>query len=170
VPPAVRRLLARLRTRGRATLGPGVRLGDRVRLDVAPGARLTIGARTTLDDRCRVHVRAGHAAIGAGARLGPECVIAAHERVEIGERCRLEGGNVVVDFDHVTADPERPVRDQGIATAPVRLEPEAILDRGACVLRGVTVGAGARVLAHAVVTRDVAPGATVGGAPAATRR
>ncbi|HEY0344928.1 MAG TPA: hypothetical protein VGC59_09785 [Solirubrobacteraceae bacterium] len=37
---------------------------------------------------------------------------------------------------------------------------------GASVLRGVSVGAGAIVGPHAVVTRDVAPRATVGGAPA----
>ena len=148
-------LAARLRTRGRATFGPGVRLGARVTLDVAAGARLTIGPRARLDDRCRFHVRAGQASVGADTNLGPECVVAVHERVEIGERCRLEGGNVLVDFDHVFGDPEEPVRAQGIATAPVRVGDGAILDRGAAILRGVTVGAGARVLTHAVVTRDV---------------
>ncbi|HEY3188764.1 MAG TPA: hypothetical protein VGJ70_14885 [Solirubrobacteraceae bacterium] len=134
-------------------------------MDVAPGARLEIGAGARLDEGCRIHVRAGRVAIGPGARLGPHCTIAAHERVEIGARCRLEGGNVLVDFDHVHADAEQPVREQGIATSPVRVEDDAVLDRGACVLRGVTVGAGARVLAHAVVTRDVAAGATAGGVP-----
>jgi acetyltransferase-like isoleucine patch superfamily enzyme len=34
------------------------------------------------------------------------------------------------------------------------------------VLRGVVVGAGARVQPRGLVTRDVAPGATVGGVPA----
>jgi acetyltransferase-like isoleucine patch superfamily enzyme len=163
--PALRRLAARLRGRGRVVLAPGVRLGPRVRLDAAAGARLEIGEGARLDEGCRVHVRAGRVAIAPGARLGPNCVIAAHERVEIGARCQLEGGNVLVDFDHVHADPEQPVRRQGIVTAPVRVQDDAILDRGACVLRGVTVGAGARVLAHAVVTRDVAAGATVAGVP-----
>jgi len=142
-----------------------VHLGPRVRLDAAPGTRLEVGAGARLGEGCRVHVRAGRVAIGPETRLGPNCVVAAHERVEIGARCRLEGGNVLVDFDHVYADAEEPVRRQGIATAPVRVEDDAVLDRGACVLRGVTVGAGARVLAHAVVTRDVAAGATAGGVP-----
>ncbi|WP_228431029.1 LbetaH domain-containing protein [Baekduia soli] len=41
---------------------------------------------------------------------------------------------------------------------------------GAALLRGVTVGAGAVVGAHAVVSADVAPGAAVGGVPAAVPR
>jgi acetyltransferase-like isoleucine patch superfamily enzyme len=158
-------LLARWRLRDRLDLGEGVRLGRRATLDVAPGARLRIGDGAVLGEGCRVHVHAGEAVVGERARLGDGCVVIAHERVEIGAGCLLEDGVVLVDFDHAHGDCERPVREQGIVTAPVRLEPGAILDRGASVLRGVTVGAGARVLAHAVVTRDVAPGATVGGVP-----
>ena len=158
--------LARLRGRGRVELGAGVRLGKGVRLEVARGARLRVGDRVELAERCRAHVRAGEAVIGEGTRLGPECVLAVCERVELGAGCRLQDGVVLIDHDHVAADPERPVREQGVVTAPIRLGDGVIVDRGAAILRGVTAGAGARVLAHAVVTSDIAAGATAGGVPA----
>jgi acetyltransferase-like isoleucine patch superfamily enzyme len=41
-----------------------------------------------------------------------------------------------------------------------------VLGPRAAILRGVHVGAGARVGAHSVVTRDVAAGAAVEGTPA----
>jgi acetyltransferase-like isoleucine patch superfamily enzyme len=155
-PPILRLLLARARSRGRLSLGRRVRLGPGVRFDVARGARVVVGDGAVLGAGCRLHVHAGSVEIGAGAHLGERCVVAAHERVEIGASCRLADEVVLVDFDHVAADPERPVREQGLVTAPVRVGAGAVLDRGACLLRGVTVGAGARVLTHAVVTRDVA--------------
>jgi acetyltransferase-like isoleucine patch superfamily enzyme len=40
------------------------------------------------------------------------------------------------------------------------------IGRGAAVLAGVRIGDGAVVAANAVVTRDVAAGAVVGGVPA----
>jgi acetyltransferase-like isoleucine patch superfamily enzyme len=131
-----------------------VDLAPGVRLDVARGARATIGDGVVLGPGCRLHVHAGSVEIGAGTRLGEKCVIATHERVEIGARCKLADGVVLVDFDHVAADPELPVREQGIVTGPVRVGDEAILDRGACVLRGATVASGDRVPPHAVVTRS----------------
>jgi acetyltransferase-like isoleucine patch superfamily enzyme len=104
--------------------------------------------------------------VGAGARLGPRCVVAAHERVEIGRDARLGDEVVVVDFDHAIGDVERPVREQGLVSAPVVIGPRAAIDATAAILRGVTVGAGAHVGARAVVTRDVAPGSSVSGVPA----
>jgi acetyltransferase-like isoleucine patch superfamily enzyme len=56
---------------------------------------------------------------------------------------------------------------QGVATAPVSIGPKAAIGHGAVVLRGRSVGAGARVGEHAVVTRDVPPGGQVAGIPAA---
>jgi acetyltransferase-like isoleucine patch superfamily enzyme len=48
----------------------------------------------------------------------------------------------------------------------VVIEDDAWIGIGAIVLKGVRIGAGARVEAGAVVTRDVPSGATVAGNPA----
>jgi acetyltransferase-like isoleucine patch superfamily enzyme len=135
--------------------------------DVADGGRVVLEEGAVIADGCRFHVGPGaHVVVGAGARLGRRCVVTAHDRVEVGARALLGPEVVLLDFDHVVADVETPVRAQGLATGPVRIGENAALDAAAVVLRGVTVGAGARVGLRAVVCADVAPGATVEGVPA----
>ena len=73
---------------------------------------------------------------------------------------------VILDFDHDTADVERPVRLQGLVTAPVEIGDGAVLDATVVVLRGAAIGAGAHVTTRSVVTREVAPGVTATGVPA----
>jgi acetyltransferase-like isoleucine patch superfamily enzyme len=161
----LRASLARLRSHGRVRAHGRVRLGRGVRFHVAAGAVVTLehGARIGAGTRFHVH---GEARIGAGATLGERCVIAAHERVEVGPGARLDEEVVLIDFDHGIADVERPVRLQGLVTSPVVIGERAVLAAGATVLRGVSVGAGARVQPRGVVTRDVAAGAVVAGVPA----
>jgi acetyltransferase-like isoleucine patch superfamily enzyme len=163
----LRLALARARSRGRLTAGGRPRLGRGVRLDLAPGAHLALGDGSRVGDGCRFHLGQGATvSIGAGARLGERCVIAAHERVEIGAGARLGDEVVLIDFDHDVRDVERPVREQGLVTAPVVIGERAAIGAAAGVLRGVTVGAGARVGVRAVVTHDVPPGARADGVPA----
>jgi acetyltransferase-like isoleucine patch superfamily enzyme len=163
----LRLALARLRNRGRLTVSGRPRLGRRVRLDLAPGAVLALGDNCRVGDGCRFHLGAGAAVvIGAGARLGERCVVAAHERVEIGPAARLGDEVVLIDFDHDVGDVERPVREQPLLTAPVVIGPRAVVGTAAGVLRGVTVGEGARVGVRSVVTHDVPPGARAEGTPA----
>jgi acetyltransferase-like isoleucine patch superfamily enzyme len=156
---------ARLRSHGRVRAEGRVRLGRGVRFDLAPGAVVTLEDRCDIGAGTRFHVH-GHARIGAGARLGERCVVAAHERVEVGAGATLDDEVVLIDFDHGIADAERPIRLQNLVTAPVVIGEHAVLATGATVLRGVVVGAGARVQPRGLVTRDVAPGETVGGVPA----
>jgi acetyltransferase-like isoleucine patch superfamily enzyme len=126
-------------------LGDGCRVGEHTRFVVAPG--------------CRVEV-------GAGAALGERCTIVAHSGVTIGAGAQLGHGTVVVDFDHVFDDVERPIREQPLESSPVTIGEGARIGLGASILRGVEVGARAVVDPRAVVTRDVPPGAHVGGVPA----
>jgi maltose O-acetyltransferase len=58
------------------------------------------------------------------------------------------------------------VREQPLLTAPVLIGARAVVGTAAGVLRGVTVGEGARVGVRAVVTHDVPPGARAEGTPA----
>jgi acetyltransferase-like isoleucine patch superfamily enzyme len=163
----LRLALARLRHRGHLTVSGRPRLGRGVRLDLAPGAVLSLGDGCRVGDGCRFHLGAGAAVIvGADARLGERCVIAAHERVEIGHAARLGDEVVLIDFDHDVDDVERPVREQRLLTAPVVIGPRAVVGTAAGVLRGVTVGEGARVGVRSVVTHDVPPGGRAEGTPA----
>jgi acetyltransferase-like isoleucine patch superfamily enzyme len=133
---------------------------------VAPGAQLVLGDGCRIGARTRIVVNQGRVEVGAGAVLGPRCRIIAHAGVTIGPGAHLEEGAVVVDFDHVFDDVERPIRTQALHAAAVTIGDGARIGLGASLLRGVSVGAGATVGPHAVVTRDVAPRATVGGVPA----
>jgi len=163
----LRLALARLRSRGRLTTDGRPRLGRGVRLDLAPGAHLALGDGARVGDGCRFHLGAGAmVGVGAGAQLGERCVIASHDRIEIGAGARLGDEVVIVDFDHDVRDVERPVREQGLLTAPVVIGARASIGASAGVLRGVTVGDAARIGVRAVVTHDVPPGARAEGVPA----
>jgi len=163
----LRLLLVRRRSRGRVHAGAGVRLGRGVRVDVGPGATLTLGDGVTIGAGTRFDI-GGCAAVHLrpGTTLGRRCVVSARERITVGERCRLGDEVVLMDFGHDAADPERPVREQGLVTAPVAIGDDAVLDDTVVVLHGTTIGPGAHVTTRSVVTRDVEPGATAGGVPA----
>ena len=156
----------------RLRLSPGVRrgsdvvVGRGVRLQANAGAQIVLGDGCRIGDGTRIVVQAGHVEIGAGAILGERCTVVAHSGVTIGAGAQLGHGAVVVDFDHVIEDVERPIRVQGLTSTPVMIGDDARIGLGASVLRGVSVGAGAIVDPRAVVTRDVPAGGHVGGVPA----
>ncbi|HWI74939.1 MAG TPA: acyltransferase [Baekduia sp.] len=164
-----RRRLARAQRRGVVVEGAwsSFVVGRDVIFDVARGGRLVLHAGVVLGDRCRLHVGDGATVeIGAGTRLGERCVVTAHEHVTLGAGCLLADEVVLVDGDPRFDDVERPVREQGVVTAPVKVGDGVRIGPGAAVLRGVTVGDGASVGALAVLTQDVAAGAVVDGVPA----
>jgi acetyltransferase-like isoleucine patch superfamily enzyme len=146
--------------------GRGVAVGRHVQVQVGAGGQLVIGDGCRIGDGTRIVVQQGRVELGAGARLDDRCTIVAHAGVTIGANAWLQDGAVLVDFDHVIDDVELPIRSQPLVATPIVIGAGARIGLGSGVLRGVTVGAAAVVGPHAVVTRDVAPGAHVGGVPA----
>ena len=105
--------------------------------------------------------------LGAGAFLNFNCVILDVAAVEIGEAAQIGPAVQIYAADH-PRDPAQ--RRAGLELGrPVRIGANTWIGGGAIILPGVTVGDDAIVGAGSVVTRDVAPGATVVGNPARAR-
>ena len=138
-----------------------------MRVTVAPGAHVALGAGSTVGRGHAHRRRGGHAShVGAGHRPRRALRDRRARPRDVGAQARLGDEVVLIDFDHGTADVELPVRLQGLPTAPIAIGERARIDYGAAILRGVTVGAGAHVGPRSVVVRDVAPDAEVQGVPA----
>jgi acetyltransferase-like isoleucine patch superfamily enzyme len=120
----------------RVNIGPDVHLGT--------GSDITIGHRSGLGPGCRVY---GGLIMGAEVMVGPDVVF-------LSENHR---------FDRL----DQPIGWQGFTErTPPRIEDGAWIGLRATILAGRVVGEGAVVAAGAVVTKDVAPYAIVGGNPA----
>lgn len=78
--------------------------------------------------------------------------------VQIGPNVSFETVSHGLKFD--------PGKGRGDIVRPIVVEDEVWIAAGAIITGGVTIGRGAVVAAGAVVSRDVAPGAVVGGVPA----
>jgi acetyltransferase-like isoleucine patch superfamily enzyme len=113
--------------------------------------------------------------IQRGASIGANCKIQSHtficDGVTIGDDVFVGHGVVFVNdkFPRATAAEGQLQTDEDWELLPTTVERGASLGSGAVVLGGIRIGAGALVGAGAVVTRDVAPGDVVKGAPARSR-
>jgi serine O-acetyltransferase len=100
--------------------------------------------------------------IHPGAKIGKRFFID-HGFTVIGETAEIDDD--VTIYQNVTLGGTNPSNGQGGKRHPT-VRSRAVIGSGAQVLGPIDVGEGARVGANAVVTRDVAPNATVVGIPA----
>jgi len=167
---AVRLLRARARSARRSAdvrLHGMSFLGRRVELTAPRGeGRLIIGPWCWIGDGVALRSHAGRVTIGAKSIIGGGTTINSSLDVSIGEGVLIADDVHITDFDHRTDRVDVPIKDQGIATAPVRIGDDVWLGRGVSVLRGVDIGRGSVIGAHAVVTRDIPPYSVAVGAPA----
>lgn len=134
---------------------------------------ITLKKGCSLDDHvvllCSGESKADKLVIGQGTYINRFTIIDAHERVEIGANCMIGPHCYITDADHGTSAGAL-VSAQPMQHAAVVIEDNVWIGAHVCILKGVTVGTAAVIAAGAVVTRDVAPGETVGGVPASPLR
>ena len=103
----------------------------------------------------------GDLRIGDRTYLGHGVHLHALDPVTIGSDCVFADGVFVGSSDH-----DREDRHRVHGSGPIFIGDRVFLGQRSVVLGGLTIGDGATVGAHAVVTKDVAPGQTVVGIPA----
>ncbi|WP_458758007.1 sugar O-acetyltransferase [Afipia sp. TerB] len=102
--------------------------------------------------------------LGDGVFLNFNCIILDVVEVTIGDRTQIGPAVQIYAADHPR---DAATRRAGLEFGrPVRIGSDVWIGGGSIVLPGVTIGDGAVIGAGSVVTRDVAPGATVAGNPA----
>jgi acetyltransferase-like isoleucine patch superfamily enzyme len=141
-------------------------------LEALREGRLEIGAQTLLEPG--VWITAPGSAtvrIGSGSFLNLGVMVAAVERVEIGDHCMFANGCFVTDGDHRFDDPDKPVPWQGFTTkGPTRVGDNVWCGTNVVITSGVTVGERCVIGANSVVTRDLPPYSIAAGAPAKVLR
>lgn len=143
-------------------------LGRRVELYARKGyGQLVLGRWVHIGDENRVRCHEGTLTLGNKVVLGRDNTFNGYLDIEVGESTIIADWVYVCDFDHVTADLDAPIKDQGIVKTPVRIGPDTWIGVKATVLRGAFIGRGTVVAAHAVVRDGVYPDlAILGGTPA----
>lgn len=149
----------------RAKFGSGSDVRGGLRLLIAPGGRVELGAQCVVDHGMTIECR-GRLAVGDRTIFGHHCTIGVDDEVTIGPDCLIAEMVAIRDHDHEFGADDRPVREQGSRTAKVVLGSDVWVGGRATITAGVKVGDHAIVAAGAVVTRDVEPWMIVGGVPA----
>jgi galactoside O-acetyltransferase len=161
-----------MRARRKWARGKGVELGPHAHiypgLELWGGENIRIGSDFTAMRNCSLRAETGSLTMGDRVALNVNVAIDASlgGTIRIGDDV-LIGPNVVIRAsDHVYADADRPIRQQGHTGGEIVLEDDIWLAASVVVTSGVVVGKGAVVAAGAVVTKDVEPWTVVAGVPA----
>lgn len=138
-----------------------------VRVQAARGqGRLTLGRWVHVGAGTAVRCHQGTLRVGDKTVFGRLATVDGYLDIDIGQSVLVADQVYISDFDHRTNDRSKPIKDQGIAKARVRVEDDVWLGVKSTVVKGVVVGRGSVVGANAVVTRDVAPFSVAVGVPA----
>jgi maltose O-acetyltransferase len=116
---------------------------------------LTTGARKASP---RLH-------IGKGTYVNRFTMFDASDSIQIGARCMIGPFCYITDHDH-GFDKERPISDQPLVEAPVKVGNNVWIGAHAIILKGVNIGDDAVIAAGAVVRANVEHGQRVAGVPA----
>jgi acetyltransferase-like isoleucine patch superfamily enzyme len=137
-------------------------------LDALDSGRLEVGEGTLFEPGCWLTLAAeARIRIGAGCFLNRGTMLAALERIEIGDHVMFANNCFVGDSDHRFDDPTKPITWQGFEPqGPVRIGSNCWFGVNCVVTGGVEIGERAVIGSNSVITRDIPAGVIAAGVPA----
>lgn len=149
--------------------GLGARASFGIGVHVTGARAIVIGKEFGCGRYC-VLAAGGDGGITVGDRVNLNTNVALNAsvrgRIIVGDDVIVGPNTVLRASDHVAAERDRPIRDQGHRAGVIVVESDVWIGANVTVLRDVRVGQGAVVAAGAVVTADVERYTVVGGVPA----
>ena len=136
-------------------------------LSLAGCKGMTIGNNVRLGRGCFITATDGTLVLHDSVALSPYVHVGADAgRIEIGAHTAVGPGTVIRAANHCIARQDVPMMHQGHVPGEIIIEEDVWIGANCVITPDVRIGRGAVVGAGAVVTRNVAPFAIVGGVPA----
>lgn len=112
---------------------------------------------------------------GNGLKVGDRSQLGQNAKIDpavtIGKDVLMGPDVIILTTRHAFEDPNTPINQQGVLPiAPVTISDDVWIGARVIILPGIEIGRGAIIGAGSVVTKNVSPGAIVGGNPAKTIR
>jgi acetyltransferase-like isoleucine patch superfamily enzyme/acyl carrier protein len=160
----LRRARDRFWLRAASSVGRDVRLEGKPFIDnqgvLSLGDDLFIGSSPVQSHM--VVAKGAELSLGAGSHVSFGAAISAYDRVRIGERTRIGPFVVIMDSDfHVAGDRAAPAPPK-----PIVIGDDVVIESRVTILRGSTIGSGARIRSGSVVSGQIAAGVVAAGVPA----
>lgn len=131
--------------------------------------RIEVGENTLFQPHCwlTLNLDSARIEIGANCFINLGVMLAAQDRITIGDWTMIANGSFIGDAAHRFDDPETPVPLQGFTSkGPVSIGENCWLGANVVVTSGVTIGDRCVIGAGSVVTTDVPADSIAAGAPA----
>lgn len=144
--------------------GKGAVIRRNTVMNVSPINSFRLGAGSTIEEYSVIDNGVGDVIIGSHTRIGLRSTLIGP--VEIGSHVILAQNVVVSGLNHRYEDTKRPIHQQGVATATIRIGDGAWIGANAVITAGVSIGEHVIVGAGSVVTKEIPDYTVVAGNPA----
>lgn len=149
-----------------ATLEPHCNVDGYAKAPVVVGARTKIGSYVIVSCTSHMSQMGVGVTIGSDSGLAEYCYIGAAGGVTIGDNVIVGQYVSFHSQNHVFADENVPIRQQGVTSAGIVVGNDVWIGAKATILDGSRVGDGSVIAAGAVVNGVFPPGAVLAGVPA----
>lgn len=141
-----------------------VKFGTLPRIDrltevsIDSGANCAIGKRFNMRRNAILRVRKGATIkLGNNVSLGNNCIVACHDRIEIGDHVQLSPGVLLYDHDHDFRVPGG-LNEGKFVSSPITIGNNVWIGANSIILRGTQIGDNCVIAAGSIVKGNIPAG------------
>lgn len=112
------------------------------------GGSISIDRKVGIRPNTEIKANGGGVSIGKKCFINKNCMVVAHEKIQIGDGTTIGPNTVIYDHDHA-------MDGKGYVSKAVVIGKNVWIGAGCIILKGVTIGDGAVIAAGTLVTKDV---------------